>query len=34
VVIEFGSGSYVASYRFDGSLITILSMRHGREAGY
>jgi plasmid stabilization system protein ParE len=33
-VIEFGSGSYVVSYRFDGSQVTILALRHGREAGY
>jgi plasmid stabilization system protein ParE len=32
--IEFGSGSYVALYRFDGNEVVILTVRHGREAGY
>jgi plasmid stabilization system protein ParE len=33
-VIEFGSGAYVALYRYDGKEIVILAVRHGREAGY
>ena len=33
-VIEFGSGAYIALYRFDGKEIIILAVRHGREAGY
>ena len=33
-VIEFGSGSYVALYRYDGKEVVILAVRHGREAGY
>ncbi|MGA3372776.1 MAG: type II toxin-antitoxin system RelE/ParE family toxin [Terracidiphilus sp.] len=33
-VIEFGSGAYVAMYRYDGNEIVILAIRHGREAGY
>jgi plasmid stabilization system protein ParE len=33
-VIEFGSGAYVALYRYDGKEIIILAVRHGREAGY
>ncbi|HWE84115.1 MAG TPA: type II toxin-antitoxin system RelE/ParE family toxin [Terracidiphilus sp.] len=33
-VIEFGSGAYVALYRFDGKEVVILAVRHGREAGY
>ncbi|SFT43309.1 type II toxin-antitoxin system RelE/ParE family toxin [Mesorhizobium sp. YR577] len=32
--IEFGSGGYVALYRFDGEMVIILAVRHGREAGY
>ena len=33
-VIEFGSGAYVALYRYDGKEVVILVVRHGREAGY
>jgi plasmid stabilization system protein ParE len=33
-VIEFGSGAYVALYRFDGKEVVILAVRHGREVGY
>jgi plasmid stabilization system protein ParE len=33
-VIEFGSGAYVARYRYDGKEVVILAVRHGREAGY
>jgi len=33
-VVEFGSGAYVALYRFDGKEVVILAVRHGREAGY
>jgi plasmid stabilization system protein ParE len=33
-VIEFGSGAYVALYRYDGKVVVILTVRHGREAGY
>ncbi|MGA3263486.1 MAG: type II toxin-antitoxin system RelE/ParE family toxin [Terracidiphilus sp.] len=33
-VIEFGSGAYVALYRYDGKEVMILAVRHGREAGY
>jgi len=32
-VIEFGSGAYVARYRYDGKEVVILRVRHGREAG-
>jgi plasmid stabilization system protein ParE len=32
--IEFGSGGYVALYRFDGTQVTILAVKHGGEAGY
>lgn len=33
-VIEFGSGAYVALYRFDGREVVVLAIRHGREAGH
>jgi len=33
-VIEFGSGAYVALYRYDGKEVVLLAIRHGREAGY
>jgi plasmid stabilization system protein ParE len=33
-VIPFGSGAYVALYHYDGKHVVILSIRHGREAGY
>ncbi len=32
--IKFGDGGYVALYHYDGALIAILAVRHGREAGY
>ena len=32
-VIEFGSGAYVALYRYDGKEVVNLAVRHGREAG-
>jgi plasmid stabilization system protein ParE len=33
-VIQFGSGAYVALYRYDGQEVVLLAVRHGREAGY
>jgi plasmid stabilization system protein ParE len=33
-LIEFGSGGYIALYRFDGEDVVILAVRHAREAGY
>ncbi len=33
-VIEFGSGAYVALYRYDGKEVILLTIRHGREVGY
>jgi len=33
-VIEFGQAAYVALYLYDGKQVTILAIRHGREAGY
>jgi plasmid stabilization system protein ParE len=32
--IRFGQRGYVVRYRFDGSVIAILSVRHGKEAGF
>ena len=32
--IPFGQSGYVARYRFDGDLIAILAVRHGKEAGF
>lgn len=32
--IGFGSGGYVALYRFDGKQVVMLAVRHGREADY
>jgi plasmid stabilization system protein ParE len=33
-VIEFGSGAYVALFRYDSKEVVILAIRHGHEAGY
>ncbi len=33
-LIEFGAGGYVALYRYDGTEIVVLAVRHVREAGY
>lgn len=32
--IDFGDSGYVARYRFDGDAVTILAVRHQKEAGY
>lgn len=32
--IPFGGSGYVARYRFDGSTVTILALRHQKEAGF
>jgi plasmid stabilization system protein ParE len=32
--IRFGDAGYVALYRYQGDLVAILAVRHGREAGY
>jgi len=31
--IDFGSGGYIALYRFDGETAVILAVRHQKEAG-
>jgi len=33
-IIEFGQASYVALYHYKGKQVTILAIRHSREAGY
>ncbi|EIW8495245.1 type II toxin-antitoxin system RelE/ParE family toxin [Escherichia coli] len=33
-LIDFGDSGYVARYRIDGDLITILAVRHQKEAGF
>lgn len=33
-LIEFGSGGYVARYHYDGERVTVLVIRHQKEAGY
>jgi plasmid stabilization system protein ParE len=33
-LIPFGDSFYVALYRYDGRLVAILAIRHGKEAGY
>ena len=33
-LIRFGDGGYVARYRYDGEIVAILAVRHGKEAGY
>jgi plasmid stabilization system protein ParE len=33
-VIEFGSGAYIALYRYKDKEVVMLAVRHGREAGY
>ena len=33
-VIDFGGGTYIALYYFDGKEVVILAVRHGREADY
>ena len=32
--IRFGDGGYLALYRYDGEMVAILAVRHGKEAGY
>ena len=32
--IQFGDSGYVVRYRFDGDRVTILTVRHQREAGF
>ena len=32
-LIRFGDSFYIALYRYDGTMVAILAVRHGREAG-
>lgn len=32
--VDFGNSGYVVRYRFDGEQVTILAVRHQREAGF
>ena len=32
--INFGDSGYIARYRFDGEVVTILALRHQKEIGY
>ncbi len=34
LVISYGRDGYVALYRYDGLVVRVLSIRHGREEGY
>lgn len=34
LLIDFGSSGYVTLYRYEDDLVTILSLRHQKEAGY
>ena len=33
-IIDFGDSGYVARYRLDSDVVTILAMRHQQEVGY
>lgn len=33
LLIDFGDSGYVALYRYEGGLVTVLSLRHQKEAG-
>lgn len=33
-LIDFGDSGYVARYRIEGEVVTILAVRHQKEAGY
>lgn len=34
LLIDFGDSGYVALYRYECDLVTVLSLRHQKEAGY
>jgi plasmid stabilization system protein ParE len=34
LVIDFGDSGYIALYRYVGDVVTVLSFRHQKEAGY
>jgi len=33
-IVPFGNSAYVLLYRYDDMKVTVLAIRHGREAGY
>jgi plasmid stabilization system protein ParE len=33
-LIDFGDSGYIARYRFEAEVVTILAIRHQKEAGY
>ena len=33
-IVEFGQGTYVVLYHYNGKQVVILAVRHGRPAGY
>lgn len=33
-LIDFGNSGYVALYRIDGDMVSVLAIRHQKEAGY
>lgn len=34
LLIDFGDSGYIALYRYEGDLVTVLSLRHQKEVGY
>jgi plasmid stabilization system protein ParE len=34
LIIPFGASAYLARYRYDGEQISMVAVRHGREAGF
>lgn len=34
LVIDFGDSGYIALYRYEGESVTVLALRHQKEAGY
>jgi len=34
LLIDFGASGYIALYRHEGDRVTVLALRHQREAGY
>lgn len=34
LIIDFGDSGYIALYRFESDVVTVLALRHQKEAGY
>ncbi|MFS2139169.1 type II toxin-antitoxin system RelE/ParE family toxin [Duganella sp. Dugasp56] len=34
LLIDFGDSGYIALYRYEGDSVTVLALRHQKEAGY